>query len=818
MGERVAWKDRANVRKRDRPAVRTAAELEQKWSGKIKDAEGNSSEALQTAKGFEERVKNAEGAASEATQTAQGFEQRVSDAEGNASRALQTAQGFEQRVADAEGNISKQEQTSAKIAASVESVKKTSEEALKEARKNATDLSNYANQVSGSLTDLQNQIDGAIETWFDNYEPTTANAPASSWTTTEDKNKHLGDLFYIVDNEDKGGLVYRWALTNGVYGWVLVEDTEVAKALETASKAKDTADGKRRVFVAQPKPPYDVGDLWTNNTDLYVCKTARAEGSYTASDWKLATEYTTEKAVKALIEVAEESITLQVQSVEKKVDGIEVGGRNLIAGTDNTTIYTSALQSGELYRDTFSARTIAPPDGTEYIVSFDAKADVDQLIYCFFYSPNTTISSESSTGHMEADVPDGFCPVRVTTEWKRYWVRWKQTPADENKAIIIGRADATTNVYIRAIKLEKGNTATDWTPAPEDTEATVTKITNDTIATTNVVAQNLHVKAANIDGALTFGSGSYYIDPGATETYLSLPGITVNKNGTNVNGNIVATSGCIGAWNILQNGILGSAVKSGDNWYGIALDATDTALQNSARVFAIGHIGSGGESSYTDAASGSWANAAFSIRADGSAEASNLTITGGKAQFPTSISWPTIIRDGTSIDGNRIYLLQDAEGIFMSWNVAGYADNDNSIYQAYLKFSATALDMNGTVRVNGSAIVTGSDARWKNTVEDFTPAHDILFDHLRPRTYQWNEGTSGRTHSGFIVQEVVDAVDKAGLTTKDFAAVVNFKDENGEDDGWGLRYEEMISLNTWQIQKLKARIAELEERLNYEVN
>lgn len=130
----------------------------------------------------------------------------------------------------------------------------------------------------------------------------------------------------------------------------------------------------------------------------------------------------------------------------------------------------------------------------------------------------------------------------------------------------------------------------------------------------------------------------------------------------------------------------------------------------------------------------------------------------------------------------------------------------------------TYVNIAGTWKTNGSAWISGSDARWKNTIEDFTDEHDILFDNLRPRTYKWNDGTSDRTHSGFIVQEVVEAVEKSGLTTKDFAAVVNFKDENGEDDGWGLRYEEMISLNTWQIQKLKARIAELEERLNYEVN
>lgn len=111
MGERVAWKDRANVRKRDRSAVRTAAELEQKWSGKIKDAEGNSNEALQTAKGFEQRVTNAEGNASQAVQTAQGFEDRVSNVEGNYSELKQAVDGLRFEAENTAGKLAQLEIT-----------------------------------------------------------------------------------------------------------------------------------------------------------------------------------------------------------------------------------------------------------------------------------------------------------------------------------------------------------------------------------------------------------------------------------------------------------------------------------------------------------------------------------------------------------------------------------------------------------------------------------------------------------------------------------------------------------------------------------
>lgn len=203
-----------------------------------------------------------------------------------------TVDSLRTEVADeVKGLDSKIEQTAEHIMSEVAATYATTE-----------NLDSYVDEVTGELSSLQNQIDGAIETWFYNYLPTTSNFPASEWTTTEDKNKHLGDLFYIVNNKETGGQVYRWTLINGVYGWSVVEDNDLAKALQTAADAKDTADGKRRVFVAQPTPPYDVGDLWTDGTNLYVCKTARAAGSFVVGDFELATDYTTEETVKTIIE------------------------------------------------------------------------------------------------------------------------------------------------------------------------------------------------------------------------------------------------------------------------------------------------------------------------------------------------------------------------------------------------------------------------------------------------------------------------------------------------------------------------------------
>ena len=164
------------------------------------------------------------------------------------------------------------------------------------------------------------------------------------------------------------------------------------------------------------------------------------------------------------------------QDIETEIDDLSLGGRNLIAGTDLDTVYSGVADTSTGYSDFYSRTTINPPTGTEYIVSFDAKADAAMTMKCFFWSPNTTLTSESSTGYKNSGVTDGYATVNVTTEWKRYWVKWTQTPASTVKRIIVGRNETSTMLYIRAVKLEAGNKATDWTPAPEDIEGDITSL------------------------------------------------------------------------------------------------------------------------------------------------------------------------------------------------------------------------------------------------------------------------------------------------------------------------------------------------------
>lgn len=148
------------------------------------------------------------------------------------------------------------------------------------------------------IEDIQNQIDGKIDTYYYDYEPANSNHPASEWTTAYERQKHVGDLFFWKSK----GFTYRYMKVDTSYQWVRVKDADIVSAMETASKAQDTADGKRRNFITTPMPPYDVGDLWTqgNTGDLMRCQTARTSGNYVSSDWVKATKYTDDSAVDEL--------------------------------------------------------------------------------------------------------------------------------------------------------------------------------------------------------------------------------------------------------------------------------------------------------------------------------------------------------------------------------------------------------------------------------------------------------------------------------------------------------------------------------------
>ena len=139
------------------------------------------------------------------------------------------------------------------------------------------------------------------------------------------------------------------------------------------------------------------------------------------------------------------------------------------------------------------------------------------------------------------------------------------------------------------------------------------------------------------------------------------------------------------------------------------------------------------------------------------------------------------------------------------WTVDGYREGCfNIVFEAgawsYGQFHGTWY--------TGSSFSTNSDATLKNSICNLPMQYSVFFDKISPKIYKYNDGTSNRFHTGFIAQEIENALIESNINTQDFAGLV--KKSNGL---YSLRYEEFIALNTNEIQKLKARVTELEQQL-----
>ena len=220
------------------------------------------------------------------------------------------------------------------------------EKTLEELGSEAMESKDFINNtLPGILSEIQSQLDGQIEQWFDTYNPTLNNAPANQWETTADKEIHLGDLFYNTDT----GRVFRFIKNGNVYSWQELQDSEVAQALAIANDALKLARTKRRIFTSTPYTPYEVGDLWVQGAsgDIMRCKTARASGAYSSGDWEKASKYTDNTAFNNFVNT---TYTNAINDLTNQIDGkIETWFQTTDPATSWTTTALKKAHVGDMW-------------------------------------------------------------------------------------------------------------------------------------------------------------------------------------------------------------------------------------------------------------------------------------------------------------------------------------------------------------------------------------------------------------------------------------------------------------------------------------
>ena len=199
---------------------------------------------------------------------------------------------------DLDNNIFRLSATTTVGGKTVDAIAQEKADAAEQAAEN-TAAAALAAQVAiydADIADLQNQIDGNVTTWYYSGTPTLNNLPASQWTTTTDKDNHIGDIYY----DSATGYAYRFMKDGNNYIWTKISDEDIAAALAVAQEAQDTADNKRRIFITEPVPPYDEGDTWMMGTtgDIKTCIHSKTSSeAYDSSDWSKLNKYTDDSAL-----------------------------------------------------------------------------------------------------------------------------------------------------------------------------------------------------------------------------------------------------------------------------------------------------------------------------------------------------------------------------------------------------------------------------------------------------------------------------------------------------------------------------------------
>lgn len=260
---------------------------------------------------------------------------------------------------------------------------------------------------------------------------------------------------------------------------------------------------------------------------------------------------------------------------QSKVDVLEVGGRNLARGTSNeySTPYTNFTGSantcfdiGRVYLDNLKVgNTITVHMYIKYDNLVAASGKTIQIWLQGYGNvtlwdggnfPSTLRPTLSGSGVYELLYSVVLSKYHVKNE---YWACGIRTDYIQSGS-----------VQVKSFKVEKGNKATDWTPAPEDYLPQASLVSNWTTNTTWIDGGKIYTNSITADKIATDAIKSRnYISSGGTQgSFLNLsdgsftsPNLSWDSNGNliasnaNLSGLINATKGTVGGWNIATNGL-----------------------------------------------------------------------------------------------------------------------------------------------------------------------------------------------------------------------------------------------------------------------
>lgn len=335
-------------------------------------------------------------------------------------------------------------------ASSIEKLQSDTTKAQKDiidATKKATDAQAQADKALGNAQSAQTLADE------------TKKKADSAQTNLDNANKELADAKANLES---------------VTGRVDATESEITKAQTRLTNAESA------VQKAQSDATKAQGNATTaiNNAKAAqgAADDAKQKAEQAQKDLADLTNKVTSNTTK--IEQNSDAIKLQAKSITEtsnKVDNLQIGGRNLLKNSHSVEQTYSYPSSN--YVDQCNWVTSIPLNGDTYTLSFWAKSTVaGDTIRVHFYSPSNITHCVGSQGQVSGNT-DGQCDFTLSTVLTKYWVTYT-IPKGGNSArsVIIPRISSGSGkgtVSVKWEKLEEGNKATDWTPAPEDVDEAI---------------------------------------------------------------------------------------------------------------------------------------------------------------------------------------------------------------------------------------------------------------------------------------------------------------------------------------------------------
>lgn len=376
--------------------------------------------------------------------------------------------------------------------------------------------------TKSSVDQLQNIADAAIETWTGSGIPTSENLPTSKWDTPELKKQHSGDIYYDTDT----GYSYRYGSSDGtIYSWSRIKDSDITSALNKADDVQKNLNNFKDT----------VSTTYVNKT-TFEQTSESINSSVSEIKTDVGTLTTRLGTAETSIEQNKNDITLRATKTEvsSAIDNIQVGGRNYCANA----LMTPNVLTVESFDVSTGIYTITNPSTVATGMLLFKSKEYAAGTYCYTFKNHAvkfvcTKRFDSTWVHNDYyssrfDSKDAYC----TKTWSYSGTFFATEPFQFGVVI-----STVTSAPVGPIKLELGNKATDWSPAPEDLQpagdyATKSelKTSADSITATVSKVEKTANSASDKINNLKIGGRNLVLGTGVAKTATGTGGTNQTKN------------------------------------------------------------------------------------------------------------------------------------------------------------------------------------------------------------------------------------------------------------------------------------------------